>query len=244
VLKIRCDAGSTENDAGIANWLATEHGVTIDPAAVGKQNQNPVEREVQTLIKGVGCLLLDQDSLSSKWWCYAVQSWVQTANCRPNTNPAIENSTSPIELITGVAPDIESKFLFPFGCPVTFITPTGRDQHFSPSSKKGIAVGTTEGSNGATLVLVPGRGLKSFPRADVQRLDLPPTSPTPITEELLPAITAQSDLDDETMITFHSPPSTESYDLMSEEKPVGTLGFSIFPLVPSKTQPIDTSFVK
>jgi hypothetical protein len=54
VLKIRCDAGATENDEGVATWLASEHGVTVDPASVGKQSQNPVEREVQTLIKGVG----------------------------------------------------------------------------------------------------------------------------------------------------------------------------------------------
>jgi hypothetical protein len=146
VLKLRCDAGSTENDESIGAWLASEHGVTVDPAAVGKQNQNPVEREVQTLIKGVGCLLLDQESLSSKWWCYAVQSWIQTANCRPNSNREIGNSTSPLEIITGVTPDLEKKFLFPFGCPVTFITPTGRDTHFSPSSERGFAVSSTEGN--------------------------------------------------------------------------------------------------
>ena len=38
VLKLRCDAGSTENDESVCTWLASEHGVIVDPAAVGKQN--------------------------------------------------------------------------------------------------------------------------------------------------------------------------------------------------------------
>jgi hypothetical protein len=207
---------STENTREVLDWLALTHGVVVDPASVGKQNQNPLEREVQTLIKGAGCLLADQNCLSNAWWCYAVESWIQTANCRPNTNPTFENSTSHIEIITGVAPDLESRFLFPFGCPVTFITPTGRTQHFSPSSETGVAVGTTEGNNGATLVLVPGRGLKPFPRADVQRLDLPAQTPSPITEEFLPTFSTPSD-ETESTLTFHSSPTTKLQDLMSEQ---------------------------
>ena len=50
---IRCDAGSSENDSAAVAHLRDEHGVTIQPAAPGHQHQNPVEREVQTLIKGV-----------------------------------------------------------------------------------------------------------------------------------------------------------------------------------------------
>ena len=68
VRKIRCDAGSTEADASVIAHLATYHKIVVDPAAVGKQNQNPVEREAQTLIKGVGALLNDQTSLSKVGW--------------------------------------------------------------------------------------------------------------------------------------------------------------------------------
>jgi riboflavin biosynthesis pyrimidine reductase len=73
IRKIRCDAGSTEADAAVIEHLATHHKIVVDPAAVGKQNQNPVEREAQTLIKGVGCLMADQLSLGATWWCYAVE---------------------------------------------------------------------------------------------------------------------------------------------------------------------------
>ncbi len=42
VLKIWCDAGSTENDAAVVEWLATEHNILVDPATMGKQEQNPL----------------------------------------------------------------------------------------------------------------------------------------------------------------------------------------------------------
>ena len=64
VRKLRCDAGSTEADAEVIEHLATHHKIVVDPAGVGKQSQNPVEREAQTLINGVGALLDDQISLS------------------------------------------------------------------------------------------------------------------------------------------------------------------------------------
>ena len=72
---LRMDAGSTENAADVIAFLL-EHSIHVDPAAVDEQNQNPVEREVQTLKKGVSALLIDQYSLGPRWWCYAVESWI------------------------------------------------------------------------------------------------------------------------------------------------------------------------
>jgi hypothetical protein len=183
IRKIRCDAGSTEADASVIEHLANHHKIVVDPAAVGKQNQNPVEREAQTLIKGVGSIMADQQSLGASWWCYAVESWVDTANCRPHSTDTMENFASSQEIITGTAPDLSTKYLFPFGCPVTFVKPTGRDSHFDPASEYGIAVECSKGSNGATLVLIPGRGKKPFARAGVKRINhippVPATNPTP-----------------------------------------------------------------
>ena len=62
--KIRMDAGSTENATDVIAFLK-EHNIEVDPAAPDEQQQNPVEREVQTLTKGVSALLLDQTALSS-----------------------------------------------------------------------------------------------------------------------------------------------------------------------------------
>ena len=129
--------------------------------------------------------MADQLLLSASWWCYAVESWVDTANCRPHSTATMENFTSSQEIITGTAPDLNTKFLFPFGCPVTFVKPTGRDHHFDSSSEYGIAVGSSKGSDGATLVLIPGRGNKPFARADVKRINHIPHVPA-IGPTLLP----------------------------------------------------------
>ena len=139
-----------------------------------------MEREAQSLIKGVGALLNDQKSLSKAWWCYAVESWIDTANCRPNNNDQIDSSASSLELITGTAPNLEDKFLFPFGCPVTFIKPKDkRDSHFETSSDYGVAVGSSKGSNGATLVMIPGHGTRVYARTDVQRINHIPNNAAP-----------------------------------------------------------------
>ena len=42
------DAGSTENADDITVFMV-KYGITPEPAAVGEQNQNAVEHEVQTL---------------------------------------------------------------------------------------------------------------------------------------------------------------------------------------------------
>ena len=80
--------------------------------------------------------MADQLSLGATWWCYAVESWIDTANCRPHSTSTMENFTSSQEIITGTPPDLNTKFLFPFGCPVTFVKPTGREKHFDPVSEQ------------------------------------------------------------------------------------------------------------
>ena len=45
--KLRMDAGSTENSAAVFEFC-NEHNIELDPAAVDEEQQNPVEREVQT----------------------------------------------------------------------------------------------------------------------------------------------------------------------------------------------------
>jgi hypothetical protein len=89
---MRMDAGSTENADDVTVFMV-DHGITPEPAAVGEQNQNPVEREVQTLKKGVSSLLIDQTSLGPRWWCYAVESWIATAN-----STAYSGGASPFEM--------------------------------------------------------------------------------------------------------------------------------------------------
>jgi hypothetical protein len=162
------DAGSTENADDVTAFMV-EHGITPEPAAVAEQNQNPVEREVQTLKKGVSALLIDQTSLGAKWWCYAVESWIATAN-----STAYSGGASPFEMVTGRAEDIGSKYRFPFGCPVSITKTDGREWAYDTINVFGIALGAVKSSNGSTLVLIPSRGNVPFPRLHVQPLLLDP----------------------------------------------------------------------
>ena len=221
---IRCDAGSTEADSEVIRVLNKDHLVHVDPAAIEHQNQNPVEREAQTLIRGVGCLMVDQQALSSKWWCYAVQSWIQTANCRPNSNALIEGSSSAEEIVTGVTPDIDVKFRFPFGCPVSSIRTGTKEQKYQTIGEFGIAVGSTDGSNGATQILIPKRGVKSYERYDVELLKVPSLQANeviPNVEQYMPEFT------DEHGVIFKSPVNLKD-DYMDKSTPLGTLGFEEF----------------
>jgi hypothetical protein len=139
----------------------------------------------------------------------------------------MENFTSSQEIITGTALDLNTKFLFPFGCPVTFVKPTGRDHHFDSSSEYGIAVGSSKGSNGATLVLIPGRGNKPFARADVKRINHIPPAPA-IDPTLLPTLNAPTDDPDIAEVIFHSSNiSLDDNDEMKSATPKGTIGFAM-----------------
>ena len=66
VLKIRSDAGSAENALESAEFLS-QFNIITDTAAPDEQQQNPVEREMQTLKKGVSALLIDQTALGPSW---------------------------------------------------------------------------------------------------------------------------------------------------------------------------------
>ena len=115
--------------------------------------------------------MMDQFALNAKWWCYAVESWVPTANSHP-----MSGITSPLELVTGETVDISATFRFPFGCPVTATNIDGRELRYSTASEFGIAVDSVPGHNKGTLVLFPNRGQTVLPRLDVRPLKLPPTN--------------------------------------------------------------------
>ena len=61
VKNVRFDKGTAENSLEFKQYLAKEN-INWEPASVDHQEQNPVERNVQTLIKGTGALLIDQFS--------------------------------------------------------------------------------------------------------------------------------------------------------------------------------------
>jgi hypothetical protein len=169
VKKIRFDAGSTENAEETVTFLQANR-IQVDPCAVKAQYQNPVEREVQTLSKGIAALLIDQSALGSSFWCYAAESWVHTANHTFGSHDG--QGQSPLEIVTGRVPDISKDFLFPCGCPVTSHKTEERTHHYDTKAEFGIAVGSSAGSNRATLVYIPLKGTRSWERHDVRALKM------------------------------------------------------------------------
>jgi hypothetical protein len=111
--KLRFDSGAVEKGHDVTEFLAGL-GIDASPASVNSQFQNPVEREVQTVNKGVATLFADQHLLNSSFWTYALNHWILSANATP-----ISGETSPVEQVTGRSIDISRMFRFPFGCPVT-----------------------------------------------------------------------------------------------------------------------------
>ena len=197
----------------------------MQPAAPGHQHQNPVEREVQTLIKGVSCLLCDQQSLGASWWDYAVESWIRTANCKPHRNEWMNLPSSATEIITRQVPDLTRDFKFPFGCPVSAIPPTDRPWKYAPSAEFGIALGASPNNNGSTLVYIPGKGLKPRERYDVSLLKVPAiTSPS---QSAMMGVNLPATSDSPVMFPsgFISPNSTAP---ANAELTQGTLGMDAF----------------
>ena len=174
---IRFDAGSTENSHLCIQGIQAM-GMRADPAAVGSQFQNPVERAVQTLNKGVSAVLISQETLPPTYWCYAVEYWIKTANATPSTDRGI----TPQEDVTGKAPDLASSFRFPFGYPVTSTKAEGRHSKYDVASEFGIAIGDTgPASNKAIKIIVPGKDNRTLERLDV--LPLRVTTPGAATSE-------------------------------------------------------------
>jgi hypothetical protein len=232
VTKLRCDAGSTENAAETVQFLR-EYDIDIDPAAVGEQQQNPVEREVQTANKGISALLIDQTAVGPTYWDYAVESWVMTANAT-----AYDGGECPLTRVTGKTANISTTFLFPFGCSVSCLKPKGRESHFDTKGEYGIALGSVSGSNTSVLVLLPGHGKLPFERVQCKPLLFkpPPGSATGVLELELKTLVYSDDL---TSVTFDSaaPNLDSSEDRGGDTRP-GTLGTSMFsiPAHPSQSK--------
>ena len=123
-------------------------------------------------------------------------------------------------------PDVAANFRFPFGCPVIAHKIGERDHHYDANCEFGIAVGSSQGSNRATLVYMPGKGTRAWERLDVRALKMQHHGAATELQkqDLAPVIGG-----DWRAITFKS--SAPALDLSTprnDDERVGTLGFSSF----------------
>ena len=128
--------------------------IVPSPAALEEQNQNPVERDVQTVKKGVSAMMIDQSSLSAAYWCFAVTMYVEAKNCVLNVH---SSSVTPMEAVTREAPNIGRKFRFPFGAKTVVARVGPKDYTFQTKNEYAVVLGAADAS-GQVPVRLPGRG--------------------------------------------------------------------------------------
>ena len=234
VKEIRCDAGSSENSQDFVDFLQAQSPtkIKLSPSSVKEQQQNFVERANQTLTKGVGAVLLDQYTLSNKRWDLAVGFWIKTRNVTPNDKITNEDK-SPLEMVTGRAPDFSKQFRFPFGCPVTVHDPDGRVTKFDVNNRYGIAVGDSDKGNGDILVIIPSLAGIHRPVEVNQVTPLRLLQKT-LNEEQKRLLQPRTHKDGS--LKFFTPIEEEASHLNIEPIPGSTLGFSSFGL-PDKLPP-------
>jgi hypothetical protein len=153
---LRVDAGKVEN-AAASLVILNNNGISVQTAAPECQFQNPVERTVQTIGRGVATMLCDQGLLDNSFWGMALQYFIITMNATPNT---LCQQSSPDFVVTGRVPDLMHRCLYPFGQPVVAVKLIQERSpfKFEPHGEFGVVCGTPTTANGASLIYFPARG--------------------------------------------------------------------------------------
>lgn len=176
---LRVDAGSVENSVQFGEVCASlngrdKPGVEVRPAAVEKQNQNPVERHIQTIDNQINAILVGIDTLSARWWGWAsIFAWKTRNHIRNKLCP----DSSPIYQMEGKTTSFAS-FRFKFGQIVITRRIGVKKKHITSRNELGIVVCPVL-FNGTVLLYLPERG-RDFvaPRADVRALLVGSKEPT------------------------------------------------------------------
>ena len=225
VRELRTDKGSVEISEHVRQFLNNQNPpITIISAAPRQQNQNPWERTAQTMIKGTGAIMSDQYTLGPTYWDYATAFWVKGHNATPNDKT---EGASPVEMVTGVKPDAERDFKFPFGCPVTITNIKGREGNtYDTVNDFGIAIGSSDNGNGATKVIINGKESRPyFERLHVLPLKLYNRK---ITNEERQTLQPTYEITPhEITATYKSPVTTNLHHPQEEPIPGSTLGNAI-----------------
>ena len=149
---MRPDAGAVEMSKFVKEQ-AQNMGITVLPGSVEHQEQDPVERYIQTADNGIAAITLDQDLLGPKWWDYATYSYVEGSNAMsnslcPESSPMAEFEMRQLNLATML------KFSYGQPCVVARTKPD-RSGVSKPRNEFGIVVTAGCRPSGAVLVYLP-----------------------------------------------------------------------------------------
>ena len=176
---LRVDAGTVENSSQFGEVCSSLNGpdrpgVEVRPAAVEKQNQNPVERHIQTINNHINAMLVGTDTLSSRFGGWAsIYAWKTRNHIRNKLCP----DSTPIFLVEGKNTNF-SHFKYKFGQTIITRRIGPAKKHVTNRNELGIVVCPVL-YNGTVLVYLPERGHDFVaPRADVRALMVGSKEPT------------------------------------------------------------------
>lgn len=159
---LRVDAGRVEASADFLDLCACINGkgspgIVVRPANVGMQQQNPVERYVQTSKNMMAAMMVGQDLLPASFWGWAAISAWKTLNCI--TNSLCPESTPIFEFEHGKVVDASLMFRHAFGQAVVSTRMGKKETGLSePRNEFGVVVCPGDSFNGSDLVYLPERG--------------------------------------------------------------------------------------
>ena len=151
-----------------------KYNMTKQSSAPYQQYQNSVERDIQTMVKKISCVLHDQPLLPAKWWDYAFWHEVELHNRVPNSSTKNE---TPISMVRKNEHDkytnVANTFNFEFGELVGIGIPKkARLWKFDTKRELGVYVGQPEGQVDSHLIYFPYTN-NVLARADVIPLEIP-----------------------------------------------------------------------
>ena len=163
IVALRFDAGSVMASEAFQSFLQDEH-IESQPAAPDHQEQDFVERDIQTVRKRMAANFADQMLLPLSFWGHNMKAVCIAINSFPNHKCP---HSSPLLEFTGITPDVTA-FTTRFGEPgvVSLVGQTTINQFDSslrPITRQdaknefAIALGFPNRANGAVFCYIPGR---------------------------------------------------------------------------------------
>jgi hypothetical protein len=130
------------------------------------KQQSLVERDMQTIVQGVGLLMASQPWLRKDKWDMALYHYTALRNRTWNSNCEKFGNRTPHHIMTGVPTDLSREFKFVFGDMVAVNVPDElQEWKFDTRNQLGIYVGESSDTKGGHLIYWP------FTQAITNRLD-------------------------------------------------------------------------
>jgi hypothetical protein len=147
--KVRADAGTTEGSVAVQLYLG-QHKILLETAAPEQQNQNPVERYIQTIKKDVAAMMIAQFAVGRLYWGPCLLMAVSGRNLVPNTM-GYTNET-PILAVAGQLTNLSKSAKFYFGEQV-IMKKTERPGIAEPKNEFGVVIGRVNMTMGSYLCI-------------------------------------------------------------------------------------------